>query len=115
MQLVFYCAIAIVASVIFSCKKDKDCESTTATVVFNNTSPEDLWVEISRLGELDPEFREVDKTFAIPSYGNREEELPAGIRFIRWARCEAGPRCTELSIREASYQACEEYTEQPVR
>ncbi len=117
-KLFFFLVIVLPVFAVLSCKKDKDCDSTTATVRFENTSPEDLWVEISRIGELDAAFREVDKTIAIPPYGDREEDLTEGVRFIRWARCSTGGgsgRCTEVSIKEADYKACEEYTEQPLR
>ncbi len=109
------CLVVVILSAlaIASCKKEDNCDSNMAKIRFENTTPDDLSVDISRKGEWNSEFRDVDISFYVPSYGFSEREIEAGDRYIRWSDCQTGggSRCTEIFTKEATYAACKSYTE----
>ncbi len=99
---------------VLSCKKGENCESTTTKLRFENTTPDDLQVEVSRKGEWNTAFREVELAFFVAANGFSEKEVEAGERYIRWSACTRGGaiRCTEIFLKQRNYQACKSYTEQ---
>ncbi len=115
MRYLHFVIVVLSALAIASCKKEESCDSDMAKIRFENTSPDDLSVDISRKGELDSDFREVDLSFYVPSYGFSEKEINAGDRYIRWSRCNqgGGSRCTEILTKKTNYGACKSYTETP--